>query len=86
MFATSIADAPGIVVDLDGVQSNMAYFDVEGTGLDAAEFNRRARERGVDLCPMGGTTIRVVTHLDVDRDAVATGAAVVASLAAESAA
>jgi len=82
-FAALTADVDGISVDVEGVQSNMVYMDVAGTGLDAAGFNARCQDRGVDLCPMGGSTVRVVTHLDVSRDQVDSAAAVVADVARE---
>ena len=82
-FAALTTQVEGISVDLEGVQSNMVYLDVAGTGLDGAAFNARCQERGVDLCPMGGSSIRVVTHLDVSSDQVDRAAAVVAEVAGE---
>jgi threonine aldolase len=80
-LAEAITEAPGVTVDMEGVQSNMAYFDVGGTGLDATSFTARCREHGLDLCPMGGTTIRAVTHLDVDMDDIDTAAQIVVKVA-----
>jgi threonine aldolase len=80
-LAEAITEAPGVAVDMEGVQSNMAYFDVAGTGLDAAAFTARCRDQGLDLCPMGPTTIRAVTHLDVDTDDIDAAAAIVVKVA-----
>jgi threonine aldolase len=80
-FAELVAEIDGVAVDVDGVQSNMVYIDVAGTGLDAITFNSRCRELGVDLCPMGATSIRVVTHLDVSRGDIDKAAGVVADVA-----
>jgi len=80
-LAEAITEAPGVTVDLEGVQSNMAYFDVGGTGLDAAGFTVRCQQHGLDLCPMGGTTIRAVTHLDVGSAGIDTAARIIVKVA-----
>jgi threonine aldolase len=80
-LAEAITEAPGVTVDLEGVQSNMAYFDVAGTGLEATTFTARCQDHGLDLCPMGGTTIRAVTHLDVDTDDVDNAARIIVKVA-----
>jgi threonine aldolase len=47
---------------------------------DAAAYVDAAREQGVLIAPVGSTTVRMVTHLDVDRAAAERAASVLAGL------
>jgi threonine aldolase len=70
-FAESIAQLPGISLDPATVETNIVIFDVSGTGLPATTIaDRTVADHAVRLCPLSPTTIRVVTHLDVDRAGV----------------
>ncbi len=60
-FAEAAADLDGITVDLESVQTNMVFFDVD----DASAFAGRLRSAGVDTLALGPTRIRAVFHLDV---------------------
>ena len=75
LFAEGIANLPGVAVDLDAVQTNIVFFDVAGSGADAATIADRLAERGVRIGAMGPTLMRAVTHLDVSRGQVETAAA-----------
>jgi threonine aldolase len=66
-LAESLARIPGISVELERVQTNIVFFDVCGTGLNAAEFSARLKEHGVLINGMGPCRMRIVTHYDVDR-------------------
>lgn len=66
-LAEGLAGMGGIAIDPAGVETNLVYFDIAGTGLDAAGFAAAALARGVRVTEMGATRIRAVTHLDVDR-------------------
>jgi len=48
-------------------ETNIVIFDIEKTGLTAAEFVARVKERGVLISGIGGTRVRAVTHYDVSR-------------------
>ena len=61
-LATAIADLPGIVVDPTKVETNIVIFDVD----DASTFVVRLNEQGVLAAGVSRTTVRLVTHLDVD--------------------
>jgi threonine aldolase len=67
-LAEKLAQVPGLRVDLKKVQTNIVIFELDeklGTG---AELSRRLAERGVLANP--ATTVqslRLVTHMDVDR-------------------
>jgi len=65
-LAERLAGAPGVTVDLDSVQTNIVYFDL----TDAAGFVADCSNRGVRLNAMGPSTVRAVTHHQVDDDAI----------------
>ena len=65
-FARLIAQIEGIEVDADAIDTNMIYFDVKGTGLDAGQVSAKLLERGVRIGAVSEYRMRAVTHLDVD--------------------
>ena len=79
-FAEAIANLPGIAVE-EGVDSNMVFFNVEGTGLPAAEIHNRLLERGIRIGAYDRYRMRAVTHLDVNREAVVAAAEAVREVA-----
>lgn len=79
VLATHLAGIPGLHVNLDSVQTNMVYFDLDpALPFDAAELCRRAATERVKMLPTGPRRIRLVTHCYVSRDEVITAAQVVA--------
>jgi len=48
-------------------QTNIVIFDIAKSGITAAEFVARLKERGVLASGIGGTRVRLVTHYDVSR-------------------
>ena len=61
-----------ILDDLDGVsaptpETNIVVADVSGAHLDAGSFVDACADRDVGCVPVGDTTVRFCTHLDVDR-------------------
>jgi threonine aldolase len=80
-LAQALAAAPGILVDLTRVQTNIVMIEFDrGTARAVVEL---AREEGVLLGTAGANRVRAVTHLDVDRDGVLRAAAVIADIAAK---
>ena len=79
-FAEQIADIPGIALDPQTVETNIVFFDVAGTGLSADAIGDRLLGHGVRMGPMGETTIRAVTHLDVDTAGIDAAAAALRSV------
>ena len=67
ILADGIAKILGIALDPQTVVTNIVIFDIAGTGLTVAEFTARAKAQDVLLSGVGGTRIRLVTHLDVSR-------------------
>ena len=69
-FAETIAEIPGLSLDLDSVQTNMVYFDTSGSGLSAPQVGERLMAQGVRIGDINDTLMRAVTHIDVDRAGV----------------
>jgi threonine aldolase len=70
LLATALAELPGIAIDPSTIETNIVFFDVAGTGRDAADVCAALAGRGVNMGAMGPTLIRAVTHLDVSREDV----------------
>jgi threonine aldolase len=66
-LADGLAALPGVTLDPGAVETNILVFDVP----DAAAFLQRLAAEGVAMTPLGATTVRAVTHLDVDAAGVA---------------
>ncbi|MEE2980022.1 MAG: beta-eliminating lyase-related protein, partial [Pseudomonadota bacterium] len=65
-FADLITDVPGVAIEPETVETNIVFFDVAGTGSSAVEIVEGLAGLGVRIGAMGETTMRAVTHLDVD--------------------
>ncbi len=84
LLAAGLAGAPGLVVDASRVQTNIVMIDlVHGTAEAAVVL---AREAGVRLGTAGPQRVRAVTHLDVDREAIARAVQVIAGIGTQLAA
>ncbi len=70
-LAEGLAQIPGISVDPKKVQTNIVIFDVRGTGRTAGEICAELAKRKVLTGPTDKFAIRMVTHCDVDRAAIA---------------
>jgi threonine aldolase len=68
LLAEALGNMEGVEIDLDAVETNIVIFRLTGR-LAAAELVERLKARGVLASAMGPDTIRLVTHLDVDRAA-----------------
>ncbi|HLK66519.1 MAG TPA: GntG family PLP-dependent aldolase [Bryobacteraceae bacterium] len=64
-----LARIPGISIDPCRVVTNIAVFDVSGTGIAPADLSARLKERGVLINYINERQMRAVTHYDVDREA-----------------
>jgi threonine aldolase len=47
-------------------QTNIVFFDVGGTGISAPDLARELGKDGIHIGPESKTSLRAVTHLDVD--------------------
>ena len=62
------AKIAGVSIDPATVVTNIAIFDIGGTGLTTAEVSHKLKERGVLMNGVGGSRLRAVTHYDVSRE------------------
>ncbi len=68
LLARGLAQIPRIRIQPKKVQTNIVIYDVSETGLTSTEFLKRLSERKLLGGPVDATRIRMVTHLDVDRN------------------
>jgi len=68
-LADRLAGLPGVRLDPATVETNIVFFDV-ADGHSAEGVIAGLLERGVRMGALGPRTIRAVTHLDVDADAI----------------
>ncbi len=76
-FASKLASAEGVAIDLRNVETNIVNVDLTD-GLPAEDVARAARELGVGVNASGPSRLRAVTHLDVSREDVESAAAILA--------
>ncbi len=67
-LAEGAAERPNISIDLDAVQTNIVYMDVDASFGTARQLEDALREQGVWMLALGAQRIRAVTHLDVTRE------------------
>jgi threonine aldolase len=68
LLAEGLAQIPGIGIQPDKVQTNIVLYDVGATGHGSTQFLKRLAERQVLGGPVDARRVRMVTHLDVDRN------------------
>ncbi|MFQ6115645.1 MAG: threonine aldolase family protein, partial [bacterium] len=66
-LAQGLSEIAGISLDLESVQTNIVIFDIKHSGRSVAQVLEMLKKQGVLLVPFGRTTLRAVTHLDVNR-------------------
>jgi threonine aldolase len=67
VLAQGLAAIPGIKIDPKKVQTNIVVFDVSGTTLTSQQIADQLATHNVKVHAMTPTSIRMVTHCDVDR-------------------
>jgi threonine aldolase len=60
-----LAGIEGITVD--PTETNMVFFDISGLDTTAGKFSELVAERGLGVSTLGGSYVRAVTHLDINR-------------------
>jgi threonine aldolase len=78
-LARGLAQVPGLVVE--DPETNLVFFDTQGTGQTADELAARARREGVWVSTVGPYRVRACTHLDVDAAGVALAVQVITRVA-----
>ena len=69
-LAVGVDPLQGLKVDMEAVQTNIVYFDVDGAMGTAESVCDRVREQGVWVLPVAPQRIRAVTHLCVSTDQI----------------
>jgi threonine aldolase len=68
-LADGLADIPAIVLDPDTVETNIVFFSLSGKAtMDAGSLAARLAEEGLLCHPLGGDSIRMVTHYHISDD------------------
>ena len=65
-LAVGLADIPAVVLDPDTVETNIVFFSLaDDTPMDAGALAARLAEEGLLCHPLGGDSIRMVTHYHI---------------------
>jgi threonine aldolase len=67
LLGEGLAEIPGVIIDPTKVKTNILFFNVSASGFSAQEVTKHLGAHGVLANGSGPTTIRMVTHFDVDR-------------------
>jgi threonine aldolase len=77
VFAETIAEIDGVSVDLDWVQTNLVFFEIDEELGNASQLSALLKERGLRIGAVGKQRLRACTHLDVDREDVLEAAEII---------
>jgi threonine aldolase len=80
-LAEGLAQIRGMKIRPEKVQTNIVLYDVEDTGLSSVRFLQLLAERKVLGGPVDARRVRMVTHLDVNRDDIESALRVIAEVA-----
>jgi len=69
-LANGLANIKGISLDPKKVVTNIVIFDVRGTGRSAAEISTDLGKKNIHCGPTDKSSIRMVTHCDVQREGI----------------
>lgn len=70
MLGEAITEAPGLSLAVPEVESNIVIFNVAPLLGTAAQFAQKLAQKGLHVLVVGPQAIRIVTHLDVGREAI----------------
>jgi len=68
ILGEGLADIGGIKVDLETVQTNMVYFDLNESGINTFQFLPKLAEYNILGSPRPPTKVRLVTHYGISED------------------
>ncbi len=83
LLAERLANEEGINLNPDDVETNIIFFDVEGTGLTSKDFTDRLLERGVRMGWYTDGRVRAVVHLGISQNDIIAAADTVHQMLAE---
>ena len=69
-MAEGIAQIRGLRIDAAKVRSNIVIFDCSGIGKTAVEFCAALHGRGIWAQDTAAYSVRMVTHVDVNREGI----------------
>lgn len=67
-LAHGLNEIPGLSVNLDQVQTNIVFCDLESPKYNMDDFAAAMEEGGVGALPRDGKTIRLVTHYGIEKE------------------
>jgi len=70
VFAEAISQIEGIRLNVDHVETNLVFFEVDAKRGTSAQLSARLLQHGVKLNPSGTQRLRACTHLDVTKEDV----------------
>jgi threonine aldolase len=68
-LAQALSESPGVVIDLDTVQSNIVIFQPP-SGMSHEAVIAAFRENGIKVSNYGLRGLRMVTHYEIDDEAI----------------
>ena len=71
-LALGLKEIRGISINPDEVETNILFFDVDRTGKTAGQVAEIMKKERILIYATGKTRIRLVTHLDVNREEIET--------------
>jgi len=69
-LAEAISSLDSFSIDMETVQTNMAYINVDEEKFSADDVVNKLANKGIDLYSTGPQDIRAVAHLDVDDEGI----------------
>ena len=72
ILGEGLADIGGIKVDLETVQTNMVYLDLNKSGMDTYQFLPKLAEYNILGSPRPPTKVRLVTHYGISEEDIYT--------------
>lgn len=75
-LAKEISKIDGLSIQVDDVETNLVFFEVDSKLGNAAQLSAALLERGVKIGASGSQRLRACTHLDVNRDHISQAAEV----------
>lgn len=70
LLAETVAELPGVEIDLDAIMTNIVIFGLTRQDVDANALARALKDRGILVNARSDRRVRLVTHNDVSREDV----------------
>ena len=68
ILGEGLADIGGIKIDLETIQTNMVYFNLNKSGMNTYQFLPKLAEYNILGSPQPPTKVRLVTHYGINED------------------